>query len=105
MAQEKPNNLNLTISDQVAEGCYSNLVVITHSPNDFVLDFAQVMPGNQNAVVRRRIVMTPFHAKQFMMALGSNIQNFEKQFGTIEAPEAANSANAIPYDMIPQGKA
>lgn len=102
MAQEK-KNLNVSISDEVSVGTYSNLVVIQHSPTEFLLDFAQIMPGREGATIRQRIVMHPMHAKMFLKALGGNVQKYEEVFGVIEEPHAPH--DAIPYDMIPQGKA
>lgn len=103
MAQEKNNNLNLSISDDVSEGTYCNLAVITHSPAEFILDFAQALPGREGAVVRKRIIMPPIHAKRLLMALNGNIQKYEENFGVIEEPR--NPGDTIPYNMVPQGKA
>ena len=97
------NNLNVSISDEVATGVYSNLAVITHSPAEFILDFAQALPGREGAVIRRRIIMPPVHAKRLLMALSGNIKKYEETFGTIEEPHGPN--DAIPYNMVPQGKA
>ena len=103
MAQENKNNLNLSISDDVAAGTYSNLAVITHSPTEFILDFAQVLPGRDGATVRQRILMSPVHAKRLLMALTDNVQKYEKTFGPIDEPHGPN--DAIPYNILPQGKA
>lgn len=104
MTQEKKKNLNLSISDEVAAGNYSNLAVITHSPAEFIVDFAQALPGREGAVVRQRILMAPLHAKRLLMALNDNIKKYEETYGTIEEPHGPH--DAIPYDMIlPQGKA
>ena len=103
MAQENKNNLNLNISDDVAQGTYSNLAVITHSPAEFILDFAQALPGREGATVRQRILMSPIHAKRLLMALNDNLQKYEKNFGVIDEPHSSN--DAIPYNMVPQGKA
>lgn len=103
MAQENQKNLNLNISNEVAEGTYSNLAVITHSPAEFILDFAQALPGNESAVIRQRIIMSPLHAKRLAMALNGNIEKYEEQFGVIEEPHGPH--DAIPYNMAPQGKA
>lgn len=105
MDKNNPNqqNLNLDISADVASGVYSNLVVISHSPSEMVLDFAQLLPGVKGATVRSRILMNPIHAKRLLMALNDNIQKYEKQFGTIQEPSNAPMGDTIPYDMI--GKA
>ncbi len=102
---KKQQNLNLSISDEVAKGTYSNLAIITHSPTEFIVDFAQALPGREGATVRERILMNPFHAKRLLMALNDNIKKYEDNFGTIEEPRLPGPHDAIPYDMIPQGKA
>lgn len=103
MAQENKNNINLAISDEVSTGTYSNLAVITHSPAEFILDFAQALPGREGATVRQRILMSPLHAKRLAMALNDNLSKYEANFGTIEEPHGPN--DAIPYNILPQGKA
>ena len=77
MSEEK-KGLNIELTEQVAEGIYSNLAIINHSPSEFVLDFIKVMPGVPKAKVHSRIVMAPQHAKAFVGALNENIKKFEK---------------------------
>lgn len=96
-------NLSLDISPDVAQGVYSNLAVISHTPAELVLDFAQVLPGTKNANVRSRVIMAPIHAKRLLMALNDNIQKFESQFGPIEEPAALAPNGTVPYDIL--GKA
>jgi len=105
MEKNKNNvsNLNIDISPEVSEGVYSNLAIISHTPAEMVLDFAQMLPGNKNAAVRSRIIMNPIHAKRLLMALNDNIQKYESQFGTIEEPKAPMQGDTVPYDII--GKA
>ena len=97
MADEKnKNQLNIEISEEVADGIYSNLAIITHSNSEFVLDFVRVMPGVPKAKVRSRILLTPQHAKRLMRALGDNITKFEALHGNIkeaELPEGALPMN------------
>lgn len=81
--QAKGNQLNIEISEEVADGIYSNLAIITHSNSEFVLDFVRVMPGVPKAKVRSRILLTPQHAKRLMRALADNITKFESVHGTI----------------------
>lgn len=82
--QNIDNQLNIELSEEVAEGIYSNLAVITHSNTEFVLDFIRVMPGVPKARVKSRIVLTPEHAKRFMVALEENIEKFEALNGRIK---------------------
>ncbi|MEO8794742.1 MAG: DUF3467 domain-containing protein [Daejeonella sp.] len=82
--QENQNQLNIELSEEVAEGIYSNLAIITHSNTEFVADFIRVMPGVPKARVKSRIVLTPEHAKRFLRALEDNIEKFEAANGRIK---------------------
>lgn len=86
MADQKPqpNQLNIEISEEVAEGTYANLAIITHSHAEFVLDFVNVMPGTPKSKVKSRIVFSPMHAKRFMKALIENVQRYEAANGPIQ---------------------
>ena len=63
------NQINIEISDEVGEGIYSNLAIITHSPAEFIVDFVKMMPGVPKAKVKSRIILTPQHAKRLYKAL------------------------------------
>jgi len=76
--------LNIELTEEIADGIYSNLVIISHSNTEFVMDFVRVMPGMPKAKVKSRILMTPQHAKRLKKALEDNIQKFESQFGDIK---------------------
>jgi len=82
--QPQPNQLNIEISEEVAEGNYANLAIITHSHSEFVIDFVNVMPGTPKSKVKSRIIFTPQHAKRFMKALTENITRFEAANGIIK---------------------
>ncbi len=82
------NQLSIELPEQLAEGLYSNLAVITHSPTEFVVDFIQVVPNVPKAKVKSRILLGPQHAKRLLRALADNVQKYETQFGTITEPEA-----------------
>lgn len=88
--QQNPNQLNIEISEEVAEGTYANLAIITHSHAEFVIDFVNVMPGNPKSKVKSRVIFTPQHAKRFMKALQENIRNFETNNGVIKDLEEIN---------------
>jgi hypothetical protein len=66
-----------------AEGIYANMALITHSPSEFIIDFARLMPGAAKSKVQARIIMTPQNLKSFHKALTENITRFEEQYGTI----------------------
>jgi hypothetical protein len=84
---EQPGQLNIEISEEVSEGTYANLAIITHSHAEFVVDFVNVMPGTPKSKVKSRIILTPFHAKRLMKALVENINKFEATSGTIQDME------------------
>jgi len=78
------NQLNIELSEDVAQGTYANLAIITHSSSEFVLDFIRVMPGVPKAQVKSRVVLTPEHAKRLLMALEDNIRKYESLNGPIK---------------------
>lgn len=102
-AQGQEGQLNVELSEEVAEGEYSNLAIINHSPSEFVLDFIRVMPGVPKAKVKSRIVLTPQHAKRLLRALGENVNRYEAQHGEIKDVEA-NQAYPLNFGG-PQGQA
>ena len=81
MAEQKQLNINIT--PDKAQGVFANLALIAHTPTEFVLDFAQIMPGIQQANVVSRIVVTPDQAKKILAALQNNLAQYEKKFGVI----------------------
>lgn len=87
---EKENHqqgqLQLELPQDIAQGEYANLAIITHSSSDFVLDFARVLPGLPKAVVKNRVIMAPEHAKRLLGALQENIMRYEREFGPIKIP-------------------
>src|SRR6187399_1110301 len=88
MADEKKqppqNQINIELSEEIAEGIYSNLAMIAHSNSEFVIDFIRLMPGVPKAKVKSRIVITPEHAKRLLAALKDNIDKYETSFGPIK---------------------
>jgi hypothetical protein len=82
--QQQPSQLNIEISEEVAEGTYANLAIITHSHAEFVIDFVNVMPGTPKSKVKSRIIFTPMHAKRFLKALEDNVVRYEAANGAIQ---------------------
>ena len=78
------NQINIELDEEVAQGTYSNLAIITHSSSEFVIDFVRIMPGVPKAKVKSRVVLTPEHAKRLMMALKDNVTKFESMHGEIK---------------------
>lgn len=84
-----PNQINIELSEEIAEGIYSNLAMIAHSNSEFVIDFIRLMPGVPKAKVKSRIVITPEHAKRLSNALIDNIRKYEETFGEIKKSDEA----------------
>lgn len=84
------NQISIELKEDVAQGIYSNLAVITHSSSEFVIDFVRIMPGVPKANVKSRIILTPEHAKRLMNALGENIRKYESIHGTVKTTEGNN---------------
>lgn len=86
--QENANGqLQIELKEEVAQGIYANLAVITHSSSEFIVDFIRVMPGMPKAGVQSRIVLAPEHAKRLLRALEDNIGKYEHTFGAIRMPD------------------
>ncbi len=100
MAEEKntpaPNQINIELSEEIAEGIYSNLAMIAHSNSEFVIDFIRLMPGVPKARVKSRIIITPEHAKRLLAALKDNISKYEATFGPIKQ---TNDAPQFPMNF------
>jgi hypothetical protein len=82
--QTPPAGINIEITEEIAEGTYANLAIITHSHAEFVIDFVNVMPSTPKSKVKARIIFTPQHAKRFMKALNENVQRYEAANGEIK---------------------
>lgn len=85
--EQSKNQLNIELSDEMAEGIYANLSIIAHSSSEFVLDFVRIMPNTPKAKVKARIILTAEHAKRLLYALKENVDKYESQYGKIDLPE------------------
>ncbi len=102
------NELKIELSPEVANGHYSNLAIISHSGNEFFLDFIAVAPNMPQAKVQSRVIMTPENVKNLMFALTDNIKKYEQTFGEIQRkqPKAQpGNPGGIPNPFINGGKA
>ena len=99
----KQGQINIELKEDVAQGVYSNLAIITHSTSEFVVDFVRMMPGVPKAQVKSRIILTPEHAKRLMNALADNVNKYESHHGPIKMGDK----NSMPPIMGfgPQGEA
>ncbi|WP_224995893.1 DUF3467 domain-containing protein [Cesiribacter sp. SM1] len=80
----KPQQINIELTEEIAEGVYSNLAMVAHSNSEFVIDFIRLMPGVPKAKVKARVILTPEHAKRLLQALNDNISKYEDNFGAIK---------------------
>jgi hypothetical protein len=78
--------IKVEVKEPESEGIYSNMALIVHSPQEFVIDFARVTPGTQKARVYSRIIMTPAHAKMLYRALEENLKKYESKHGEVKLP-------------------
>jgi len=86
LEKNKPQKISVELGKDEADGIYANLALITHSPSEFVIDFAKLLPGMPKAKVCARMVMTPQNAKALLKTLEVNVQRFEENFGEISMP-------------------
>lgn len=95
--KKNKNQINIELDDEVAQGLYSNLAVITHSSSEFVVDFVRVMPGVPKARVKSRVILTPEHAKRLLLALQDNLKKYESVHGPIK--DIKSGAPVIPMNF------
>lgn len=107
----KKNEIKIELTPEVANGHYSNLAAISHSANEFFVDFITVAPNMPQAKVQSRIIMNPENAKNLLFALRDNIQKYEAIFGEIKRKMPVNNPNnnggngEIPNPFIMGGNA
>jgi hypothetical protein len=92
--------IQIDVDDPTAQGAYSNLVLINHNENEFVLDFAYIQPSAPRARVRARIISSPRHTKRLLRALEHNVRRYEERFGKIEEPEPMPPVTMPPGGLI-----
>ncbi len=102
MAEIKKMGMDIELREEVAQGNYSNLAIISHSTSEFVIDFAAVLPGITKARVSNRVILTPEHAKRLLMSLQDNITRYESNIGKIDI--AKSPSHGMPSDPHFGGK-
>ncbi len=105
MSEENKNSTEISIElpEEIAEGVYVNLSVISHSNAEFILDFIRMVPNVPQAKVKSRILMTPQQTKRLMLALNENIRRYEAAYGTIQNVDSAMPP--FPMNIKPKGQA
>lgn len=106
--QQKPEKKAKRVTIELPKdlkAVYANAALISHSPAEIVLDFAQVLPRTPKGTVMSRIIMSPMHAKLLQLALAQNIANYERQFGEIRLPQQKTLADHLFNFQPPEGPA
>lgn len=93
MEENNQNRIEIELSEEIAQGNYSNLAIISHSPSEFVVDFVRVVPGAPKAKVKSRIILSPDRAKALLQALNDNIDKYEQAYGKIKTFNQKNIPN------------
>lgn len=96
--------INIELPDDIADGTYANLSIISHSDGEFVLDFVRIVPNVPKAKVKSRVILSPPQAKRLLRALSENIQRYESSHGVIQD----NGQSKMPFPMnfnTPKGQA
>jgi len=96
MSKEKPEQKisGITIPPDL-EAVYANLVRITHSPSEFIFDFAQMLPGMKGPFIKTRVLLSPLTAKLIYKALGDNLAKYESSYGEISLPGPSSLADSL----------
>jgi len=84
--QPKPQQIQIKAQDEDLKGKYSNLMQITHTQEEFVLDFFLVIPPQ--GTLASRVILSPGHLKRMIKALHDNIEKYEGKFGKIQEAES-----------------
>lgn len=100
---ENDEQFGLELDEAVADGTFSNMVIVNHSDTEFVVDFVNVMPGVTKPKVKSRIILTPQHVKAFVSILNDHIESFEKVNGEIKSK--VSREDLIHSNFGPKGEA
>jgi hypothetical protein len=96
---ENQTGINIELTEEVAQGIYSNLAIIAHSSSEFVVDFVRIMPGLPKAKVKSRIILTPEHAKRLLLALQDNVLKYESMHGVIKIDDKQQGGSVMPVNF------
>ena len=81
-APEGQKQIQVKIPDEVLKGVYANMVQVGHTPEEFVLDFMNIV--GTAGIVNARIIVSPGHFKRLIAAMQGNLKRYEEQFGNIK---------------------
>lgn len=102
--KKQGQGMEIHLSEEVAQGNYSNLAIIAHSSSEFIIDFASILPGMQKANVSTRVILTPEHAKRLLYSLQDNITRYESNIAKIDIHKSMSNEDPI-LNMGPMGNA
>ena len=105
MAEFQKQGIDIELTEDVAQGNYSNLAIISHSTSEFIIDFATILPGLKKAKVKSRVILTPEHAKRVLLSLQENITRYESDIAKIEIPKSHVTTDDPIINMGPMGNA
>jgi len=93
--KEEEVKIEVKVDEDIANGVYVNFSNVSHSPEEFVLDFIFVHPTPPPGFgkLMARVILTPAHAKRFQAALAENIAEYESRFGVIKLPSQLDQGN------------
>ena len=98
-------DIQIELTPEMASGKYANLAIISHSVNEFFMDFISVVPNAPQARVQSRIIMTPENAKTLLMALQENVYKYEQTFGVIVPKGSKENQGGAPFAPMGGGQA
>jgi hypothetical protein len=84
MEEKKPVDIQVQTDEQTMIGKYSTMAQVTHTAEEFWIDFYAMLPNPQIARLLSRIIVSPEHAKRLGNAIQDNIRKYEEKFGTID---------------------
>ena len=97
--QRRKMQVNIELPSDLG-ATYANFAVITHTPSEIILDFAQVLPNTPRGKVLARIVTTPMNAKLLLRALSENLDKYEAKYGEVKLPEGGDGLAAQLFGQV-----
>lgn len=97
--EQKSGQINLRVKD--GDQFYANEVGINFNPGEVILDFKCLTHihdvGNHRSIYLRHnpIILTPFHAKSFLVMLNKAVKDYEAKFGKVKKPDAMAKAEKL----------
>jgi len=84
----EPKEIQIKARDEDLKGVYSNLMIVSHTKEEFCLDFINTF---NPPTLTSRVLMSPGHLKRMIKALEENMRKYEGQFGEVEVAKEPES--------------